>query len=205
MMTWRNGQGTKEPDMRILLVEENADQRGDIISDNIVQLGWNLAHRTTLSPGGIRLIGEGEFDLLIISADRLDTALINQLGETLGEKPSPVLLQTRSAEVTAVPKAVALGIGALRTAEPIMETLPALATEALARFRDRAALLTETGSAQKKLADRIWIERAKGLLMNNKGLSEDEAFRKLRKISMETSTPLAKVAEQMMNFAQQDD
>lgn len=62
---------------------------------------------------------------------------------------------------------------------------------AVARFREMQGL-------RQALADRKVIERAKGLLMAREGLTEDEAFRRLRRSSMDTQRPLADTARAVL-------
>jgi response regulator NasT len=62
---------------------------------------------------------------------------------------------------------------------------------AVARFREMQGL-------RQALADRKVIERAKGLLMAQEGLTEDEAFRRLRRSSMDAQRPLADTARAVL-------
>lgn len=62
---------------------------------------------------------------------------------------------------------------------------------AVARFREMQGL-------RQALTDRKVIERAKGLLMAREGLTEDEAFRRLRRSSMDTQRPLADTARAVL-------
>jgi len=63
---------------------------------------------------------------------------------------------------------------------------------AVARFREMRGL-------RQALADRKVIEKAKGLLMAREGLTEDEAFRRLRRSAMDTQRPLADTARAVLH------
>jgi response regulator NasT len=80
--------------------------------------------------------------------------------------------------------------------KPFRETdlLPAIAT-AQARHEELTALRAEADSLAEALAARKAIERAKGLLMERDGLSEQDAFARLRKASQVSGRPLKVVAE----------
>lgn len=56
-------------------------------------------------------------------------------------------------------------------------------------------LLVKTKIIQEELETRKVVERAKGILMKNEGLLEDEAFRKIQKYSMDKRKPMREVAE----------
>ena len=72
--------------------------------------------------------------------------------------------------------------------------MPAIAT-ARARHEELAAVREEAESLADALAARKAIERAKGLLMEKEGLSEDDAFARLRKASQVSGRPLRVIAE----------
>ena len=80
--------------------------------------------------------------------------------------------------------------------KPFRETdlLPAIET-ARARHEELPALREEAESLADALAARKAIERAKGLLMEKEGLSEQDAFARLRKASQVSGRPLKVVAE----------
>jgi response regulator NasT len=74
------------------------------------------------------------------------------------------------------------------------DLLPAIRT-ARARHEELAAVRAEADSLAEALAARKAIERAKGLLMAKEGLTEEEAFARLRKASQVSGRPLKVVAE----------
>jgi response regulator NasT len=83
--------------------------------------------------------------------------------------------------------------------KPFRETdlLPAIAT-ARARHDELTALRAEAESLAEALAARKAIERAKGLLMEREGLTEQDAFARLRKASQVSGKPLRVVADALI-------
>ena len=78
------------------------------------------------------------------------------------------------------------------------DLLPAIRT-ARARHEELAALREEAESLAEALAARKAIERAKGLLMAKEGLSEEDAFKRLRKASQVSGRPLRVIAEAVVD------
>jgi response regulator NasT len=72
---------------------------------------------------------------------------------------------------------------------------------AVARFEQFQALKRELDDIEEKLADRKVIEKAKGILMKSRNLSEEEAFSALRKQAMESNARLADVSRQLIAVA----
>jgi response regulator NasT len=80
--------------------------------------------------------------------------------------------------------------------------VPAILQVALARFDFISALRSELGLAQQKLAERKFVERAKGLLMKARNLSEDEAYHTLRRMAMERNRRMGDVAKSVIEMAE---
>ena len=113
----------------------------------------------------------------------------------LDERPIPIVMVTAYGERELVARAVEAGVFGYLV-KPFRETdlLPAIET-ARARHEELTALREEAESLADALAARKAIERAKGLLMAKEGLSEQDAFARLRKASQVSGKPLKVVAE----------
>jgi len=72
---------------------------------------------------------------------------------------------------------------------------------AIARFRAFQELKTELAQARNSLADRKLIERAKGILMERRGSSEDDAYRALRQMAMSRNQRLVEVARNVIELS----
>jgi response regulator NasT len=72
---------------------------------------------------------------------------------------------------------------------------------ALARFQHEEALRGELAQALNELSQRKVVDRAKGLLMKRHGLSEPEAYARLRKAAMDKGLKLADVAQRVVDVA----
>jgi two-component system, response regulator / RNA-binding antiterminator len=70
---------------------------------------------------------------------------------------------------------------------------------ALARFEQDRQLRSQLGQAQLQLSDRKWVERAKGILMDDVGLSEEQAFKHLQKLAMDRGQRMAEVAQRVVD------
>ena len=99
----------------------------------------------------------------------------------LDERPIPIVMLTAYGQDELVSRAVEAGVfGYLVKPFREQDLLPAIQT-ARARHEELAALREEAESLAEALAARKSIERAKGLLMEKEGLTEQEAFERLRR------------------------
>jgi two-component system, response regulator PdtaR len=116
----------------------------------------------------------------------------------LDERPIPIVMLTAYGQEELVSRAVEAGVfGYLVKPFREQDLLPAIHT-AKARYEELAALREEAESLADALAARKAIERAKGLLMEKEGLSEQDAFARLRKASQLFGRPLKVVAEALI-------
>jgi AmiR/NasT family two-component response regulator len=134
--------------------------------------------------------------LLDVKMPRLDG--IEAARRILDERPIPIVIVTAYGEQELVSRAVEAGVFGYLV-KPFRESdlLPAIAT-ATARYEELQALREEADSLAEALAARKAIERAKGILMEREGLSEQDAFARLRKASQISGRPLKIVAEALV-------
>ena len=71
----------------------------------------------------------------------------------------------------------------------------------MTRFELMQKLRNELDKAKSDLASRKSVERAKGLLMKERGLDEAQAYALLRKLAMDTGRPIGAVATDLLTFA----
>ena len=116
----------------------------------------------------------------------------------LEERPLPIVIVTAYGQEELVSRAVEAGVfGYLVKPFREQDLLPAIHT-ARARHDELQALREEAESLAEALAARKSIERAKGLLMAKEGITEDEAFDRLRRASQISGRPLKIVAEALI-------
>jgi response regulator NasT len=134
--------------------------------------------------------------LLDVKMPKLDG--IDAARRILDERPIPIVMVTAYGEQELVSKAVEAGVFGYLV-KPFRETdlLPAIET-ARARHAELAELRAEAESLSEALAARKAIERAKGLLMERDGLTEQEAYARLRKASQISGRPLRVVADALI-------
>jgi AmiR/NasT family two-component response regulator len=134
-----------------------------------------------------------ELAIMDVKMPRLDG--IDAARTILAERPIPVVMLTAYGQQDLVARAVEAGVFGY-VVKPFRESdvLPAIRA-AVARHEELVALREETETLSEALAARKAIERAKGILMDKQGLSEADAFARLRKASQASSRPMKVIAE----------
>ena len=96
---------------------------------------------------------------------------------------------------------IAAGVSAYIVAGLAPDRIRPILDFAMARFQHEQGLRRELAEARSELAGRKVIERAKGLLMQRQGLSEPEAYEKLRRTAMDKGLKIAEVAQRILDVA----
>ncbi len=158
----------------------------------------------------VRPVADQAPEQIICLAPDLSAALVAALSGWHGEPPCAVLLLTPSMTITAelAARAFELGIHHWQTlaagadAEALAATLATARALAVARHRQDDALRRALDRAHGQLEDRRWIDRAKGALMNARGLNEGEAFGLLRGTAMSVNLRLGEVSRTVFEATQ---
>lgn len=137
-------------------------------------------------------------DLAVMDVKMPELDGIEAARQMLEQRQIPIVMLTAFSEAALIGRAVDAGVFGYLV-KPFRESdlLPAIEA-ARARHAELQALRDEAGSLRDALEARKLIERAKGLLMEKDGLSEAEAFTRLRSASQQTGRPLRDVAEAIL-------
>ncbi|HCE29263.1 MAG TPA: response regulator [Comamonadaceae bacterium] len=171
--------------LRIGLLEANFNLVATLPAD--VFLGERLAQ---LQP-----------DLIIVDAESEARDALEHVVMATRDARRPIVMFTNDDNTTHVKDAVAVGVSAYIVAGLAPQRIRPILDVAMARFAHEQALRAELADARNELQDRKTIDRAKGLLMQRQGLSEQAAYEKLRKTAMDKGLKLGEVARRMLDMA----
>ena len=176
------------------MAEDETIIRLDLV-ELLKRAGMDVVGEARDGEEAVALARELEPDLAIMDVKMPKLDGIEAARKIIAERPIPIVLLTAYGQEELVSRAVKAGVFGYLV-KPFREgdLLPAIHT-ARARHEELAALREEAESLAEALAARKAIERAKGLLMEKEGLSEADAFARLRKASQVSGRPLKVVAE----------
>lgn len=142
-----------------------------------------------------------EPDVVVVAADSPDRDTLESLREASMANPRPVVMFVDRSEPGLAEEAVRAGVAAYVVDGLAANRVRAVLEVAMSRFQLMNQLRQDLEKAKADLASRKTVERAKALLMTERGLGEDQAYRLLRKLSMDTGRPLGAVAADLLAFA----
>ena len=187
--------------MRVLVIAESAE-RADIVREGLLIGGHEAAE--VVAPDGPPLpavIERSRPDAVVLQTHSPDVDLLDRTVDAMGTTALPLIIFTDDSSERTISLSVRAGAAAYIVDGLQAARVPAILQVALVRFEVLAGLRTELSTAQQRLAERKFVERAKGLLMKARGLSEDEAYHTLRRMAMERNRRLGDVAKSVLEMA----
>ncbi|RAK63113.1 ANTAR domain-containing response regulator [Phenylobacterium kunshanense] len=142
-----------------------------------------------------------EPDVVVVASDSPDRDTIESLREATATNPRPVVMFVDRSEAGLAEEAVRAGVSAYVVDGLSAARVRSVLEVAMSRFALMNQLRQDLEKAKADLASRKTVERAKALLMKERGLEEEAAYRLLRKLSMDTGRPLGAVAADLLAFA----
>ncbi len=140
-------------------------------------------------------------DVVVIHLESPSRDILEQMSAVSRHAERPVAMFVDRSDSTMMEAAIDAGISAYVVDGLRAERIKSIIDIAILRFNAFARLQRELSEAKGELADRKLIERAKGILMNLKGLSEEEAYRQLRRKAMNEKRKIADIARAIVTTA----
>src|SRR3990167_3135462 len=145
-------------------------------------------------------------DLIIVDAESEARDALEHVVMATRDERRPIVMFTNDNDSSNARAAVAAGVSAYIVAGLSTERIRPILDVAMARFEQDQALRAELADAKTEVKDlstelknRRIIDRAKGLLMQRQGLSEQAAYEKLRKTAMDKSLKVVEVSQRMLD------
>ena len=140
-------------------------------------------------------------DMIVVDAESEARDALEHVVMATRDARRPIVMFTNDNDTSHVKDAVAAGVSAYIVAGLSPDRIRPILEVAMARFQHEQALRRELADAKSELHDRKTIDRAKGLLMQRRGLSEQQAYDKLRKSAMDRGLKLGEVAQRILDVA----
>jgi response regulator NasT len=179
---------------RIVIADDEALIRRDL-SEMLTNLGYLVVGEAGDGRTAVNIARERKPDLVIMDIRMPDMDGIDAAKTLTEEGVAPVLLLSAYSQRDLVERAAEAGVSGY-VIKPFDESnlLPAIEV-VLARFQEYQVICRDVAQLEERLATRIAVDRAKGILMDSRGMSEQEAFSSIQRISMNSRKSMRDVAE----------
>jgi len=176
-------------------------ERNRSLRIGLLESGFNLVATLPADVFLSERIAQLQPDMVIVDAESDARDALEHVVIATRDAPRPIVMFTNDSDPAHVRQAVAAGVTAYVVSGLSAERVRPILDVAMARFEHEQALRAELNTARTELKDRKTIDRAKALLMQRQGLSEEQAYNKMRKSAMDKGLKLAEVAQRMLDVA----
>ncbi len=187
-------------DLTILVIDENAI-RASIIEEGLNEAGHLNVRVIHEMQGVARLIETMDPDVIIIDIENPNRDMMEHMFQLTRMISRPIAMFVDRSDTAAIEAAVDAGVSAYVVDGLKKERIKPILDMAVSRFNAFSRLQRELVEARNALEERKVIERAKGILMKMRGLSEEQAFALLRQTAMNEKKKLADIAQSVVTAA----
>ncbi len=183
---------------RVVIAEDEAIIRLDL-KETLVEEGYDVVGETGRGDEAVALVKELEPDLAILDIKMPGLDGLEAARAISEERRSAVLILTAFSQRDLIEQARDAGALAYLV-KPFQrsELIPAVEV-ALGRFREMQALFDQNSSLEEQLETRKLVDRAKGMLMDDHGLSESDAFAWIQRRAMQDRKTMRAVAGEIIS------
>lgn len=184
-------------DLSILIIDGSPD-RAAVVERGLVEAGW--VRVSTIGPS-VNLLARIQAlapDVIIIDLENPDRDTLEQMFQVSRQVQRPIAMFVDQSDSQMIHAAIEAGVSAYVVDGLRQDRIKPIVETAVSRFNAFDRLRRERDEAQAKLQDRKLVERAKGLLMRNRGLSEEDAYTLMRRTAMKQNRKLADIAQSVI-------
>lgn len=189
-----------ERSLRILLVDQNAT-RASVLEEGLREAGCADVLIVRDMRNLLRRIVDEDPDVIFIDLENPNRDVLEQMFQVSRCVRRPVAMFVDRSENDMIAAAVEAGVGAYVVDGLRKERVKSILELAVSRFRAFDRMRGEMERAKQALEERKIIDRAKGILMKERNLSEEDAYALLRKAAMNENRRLAEVAQSLVSAA----
>lgn len=190
----------KAPKLKVMLVDEDPDRAADVRAA-LVACGCEVISLLASPLEIYDAVKTTSPDVIIIDTESPSRDSLENLAFVSRDRPHPIVMFSGDRSNETIREAIRAGVSAYVVDGLSEERLQPILQVAVARFAAEQSLKQELADAKSQLADRKNVERAKGILMKQRALTEEDAFQMLRKFAMDRGLKMAEAAARVIDMS----
>lgn len=187
--------------LHVTIVDDDSG-RSIILERALKDAGYEIVDVLSSKDNLLLHIEKKQPDVIIVDLESPNRDSLESMRIVTQHNPKPIVMFTNDSDHSMIGEAINAGVSAYvvdgfseSRIKPIMDV-------AIARFREFHALRTELEKTKNTLEERKLIDKAKGIVMQQRQCSENDAYNILRKLSMENNKRIGEVAEQIISITE---
>lgn len=179
---------------RVLVIDDHQPSRRHLVAF-LNSGGYEITGEGASGKAAVALATSAAPDVILMAVGLPDVDGIETSRDVMRARPLPIVLITSHYDATTIERAKRAGVMGYLVKPLRPEKLSPAIEVAITRFQDFVALREENANLKEILEARKIIERAKGLLMQRRSVSDEYAYTLIKKASMNMREPMAEVAQ----------
>ncbi len=189
-----------DPSFKIVIVDKNP-VRAAILEDGLREAGHVQVVRIDETAHLLARIYTIDPDVILIDLENPSRDVLEQMFQVSRAVKRPVAMFVDQSDRASIEAAVDAGVSAYIVGGLRKERVQNILDLCISRFNSFSKLENELERARSALEDRKVIDRAKGILMKAKNLSEENAYAMLRKTAMNENKKITEIAQSVIMAA----
>jgi len=187
--------------LKIVIVDESSI-RAAILEEGLREAGFMAVERLSDMNNLLMRIHAIDPDVILIDLENPSRDTLEQMFQVSRIVRRPVAMFVDQSDSASIQASVDAGVSAYIVDGLKKERIKSILDLCVSRFNAFSKLQSELERATTDLEDRKTLDRAKGILMKNKGLTEDEAYRLMRSAAMREKKKIADIAAAIITAAE---
>jgi response regulator NasT len=186
--------------LHVLLIDDS-DERRTSIEASLAEVGCDVVGFVSSHEDVLTRVQATNPDVVIIDLDAPGRDTLDSLQTVQSTAPRPIVMFTQDDNGATIARATRAGVSAYVVDGISRKRVRPILDAAIERFQQFRMLTEELARTRAQLEERKVIDKAKGILMQQRGLSEQEAYKALRSLAMSSNKRLFDVAESVVAAA----
>lgn len=184
--------------LQILIIDENA-VRAAILEEGLCEAGALVVHHIRDTDRLLPRIAAINPDVILIDLENPSRDSLEQMFQVSRWAKRPIAMFVDKSDSDTVEAAIDAGVSAYVVDGLRRDRIKSILDVTISRFHAFNRLQSELNAAKSALEERKLIEQAKALLMQRRGIGEDEAYALLRRTAMNQSRKIADLARALID------
>ncbi|QCU90225.1 ANTAR domain-containing response regulator [Thiomicrorhabdus sediminis] len=180
----------------VLLISDDLSNSA-IFENGLKQSGASSISSCDVASNFLQQLDREQSDLIVLDVAKPSFELFEQISLVRDYCPKPVVCFSADPDSRLIEKSVKAGVTAYIVDGKSPERIKPIVDVAMLRFKECLAVKKELALVKDKLSERAVIEKAKGLLMQQKSMTEDDAYKTLRKMAMDQGKRISMVSHEV--------
>jgi response regulator NasT len=190
-----------ESSPRIAIVDENPI-RAAILEEGLREAGFTAVERVGEMNNLLARIYQIDPDVILIDLENPSRDVLEQMFQVSRAVRRPIAMFVDQSDTASIQASVDAGVSAYIVDGFRKERIKSIIDLCISRFNAFARLQDELERTKTALEERKVIDRAKGILMKAKGLSEEEAYVLMRSTAMREKKKIAEIAQSIITASE---